>query len=294
MIRRFCAALLIGAVAALAAPSGARAGHTLPRVPVNVTIKGKDHRALRAYFLSQGVAPDDFDDAIDKILLKSLPPAYRTGCREMIEGWGKKAKGTSELVPRGLQYMMTPDSVIHIFAAFTCFSTRSEFGSTYFDERLAVLDIGTQSTRFAAYPLGPRCDTCTGLSTFSVADDSLKIGGSPMISIAVKSSNDNPCCGGRGEPRVDEVSLWYFRIGPQGAAPLGSLLNHRLTTSKGTAGKDSVSEYTSSRTLNRDADGNITQIVDAYILTVNDTPVRQGSVSLIWNRKRQAFDTLRN
>lgn len=292
MTKRLCAGLLLVAAALLCCPQYADAGRTLPRTKATVTIKGKDHRTLRAYFRSEGVAPDDLDDPIDNILLKALPPSFRTGCRQMIAGWGAKAKGSDELVPRGLELFNGEDSVMYAFVAYTCFSSRPEFGSLYFDERLAVLTIGTKSTSLTLLPLQVPCDTCRGLSTFSIVDDTLRMGGLPVVTIATKQSNDNPCCG--SAPASEEVDLYYFRLGPRGITTIANLTDHRKQVLNGADGKDSVSEYSTSRSLEFDPAGNVSKILTAYVISANDKPLRQGTISLIWNRKRQAFDELRN
>ena len=264
-------------------------GQNLPETKVPPTkITGKRHATLRKYFLSVDDVTDDFDKPIEKILMDLLPAPYRTGCKEMVNLWGPKAKGTSALLPRGVYLNTMADSVLHIFLAYTCYSSAQGFGDHYYDERLALLTIERTASTFFMLPFSQQCASCSELSRIGLSEDTLQIADQPVISIISSISNDNPCC--NQSRTLEERYRYYFKLDNHSVTPVASLLDYRKESGHFENGSDSIAEYSATRWLEFDQSGNIKKIVSNYTEAVTNQPTRAGAITLIWNRKRQAFD----
>jgi hypothetical protein len=265
------------------------AGQNLPETKVPPTkITGKRHATLRKYFLSVDDITDDFDQPIEKILMDLLPGPYKTGCKEMVNLWGPKAKGTSALLPRGIYMNTMPDSVIHIFLAYTCYSSAQGFGDHYYDERLALLTIERTASTFSMLPFSEQCTQCSELSRIGLSEDTLQIADMPVISIVSSISNDNPCC--NGSRTLEERYRYYYKLDNHSVTPVASFLEYRKESGHFENGSDSIAEYSATRWLEFDKTGNISKIVSNYTEAVTNQPTKAGIITLIWNRKRQAFD----
>ncbi len=267
------------------------AGNNLPQIKISATIKGKNHKILQKYFKQLDYPPDDFDPPVGPILTDALPKAYRTGCTQMISQWGKKAKGTGKIFPRYLHMKTTPDSVIHVFLAYTCFSDLPEFGNTYYDERLGILEIRPAASMLTMFPLSGPCTECPELSRMALADDTLQIDGSPVVTIVSANSRENPCC--KDVSSLDEKNVYYFMLDPKGIRLVATVLEHRKEVVRREGMKDSTGEYSTTRFLERDRSGDIRKITTSYEKTANDQDAGRGFITMEWNRKRKAFDELR-
>jgi len=280
----------VGLLTVLLITSGAKMmGQNLPETKVPATkITGKHHRTLKNYFTSLDEMPDEFDKPIEKLLTDLLPRAYQTGCKQMIALWGPTAKGSDALVPRAVYIKTMPDSVIHIFLAYTCFSNAQGFGDHYYDERLALLTIDQNFSTFSMLPFSQQCTQCSELSRIGLSEDTLQVAGTSLITIVSAVSNDNPCC--NRSKIIEQRFRYYYKLDAHSVTEVASFLEYRKETDHLENGSDSTLEYSTIRWLDRDKTGDISKIIMNHSESVDDHPTKSGLITLIWNRKRQAFD----
>ncbi|HUL42972.1 MAG TPA: hypothetical protein VLY03_01305 [Bacteroidota bacterium] len=260
----------------------------LPEKKVVTTITGRNHQTLRKFFASLGDIADVFDDKVGNLVVSLLPKEYRTGCKNMVDLWGKDAKGTQSLAPRTIYIKTMPDSIIHVFVVYTCYSNAKGFGDHYYDERMAVFTVGHSSTTMTMLPFGLQCQDCNELSRVAMYEDTLSVDNAPLVSVISSLSNDNPCCG--RTRTIEEHYLHYYRLDPHSVTPVASILDYRKEVNHIEAGHDSTTLYSTNRYVERADDGSLRKIVMNYTESVNDRPIRGGIHTYMWNKKRHAFD----
>jgi len=286
-IRRVAAAFMCSVILLASVPQSSPA-QNLPEKKFVSTITGKNHQMLRRFFSSLGDVVDVFNVKVEKLVLSLLPKEYRTGCKKMVDSWGKDAKGTESLAPRTIFVKTMPDSVIQAFVIYTCYSQAKGFGDHYYDERLAAFTIDHTSTTMAVLPFGLQCQDCSELSRVGMYEDSLAVEGHQVVTVISSLSNDNPCCG--KTQSIEEHYLHYYRLDPRTVTPIASILEYRKEVNHGQDGHDSTTLYTTNRYVERSGDGSVRKIIMNYTEAVNDKPVRGGIHTYAWNAKRHGFD----
>jgi len=268
------------------------AGSNLPQVPAASIITGKDHRSLKTYFGNYNYLPSPLNDSIGMLLLKHLPKQYKNGCKEMISGWGKEAKGTSATAVKPIHLVKHTENIQHVLLVYTCYSSAREYEDRYYDERLAVLRIDSSNSSITVIPHSKECDKCSELSHIGLLEDTLKIDNTDAVSIIIGTSNDNPCCG--GSTRIEEVSIKYFTINQQEVKEKLSLITSRKEIFHDDQNGDSIAIHTRNVETVRDANGNIVSVILHGEITINGSVIKREMNKYSWNRKRKAFEEVWN
>jgi|GEM_PF-1426876 len=285
MKRKITEAFITTSLLFLLSGAALSAGKTLPQLKLDVTITGNNHQQLKDYFEPMEEAPGGLSDKIGTLLIKLLPKAYSSGCREMVSAWGKKAKAKTDNVVRVLYINKRIKKLQQVLLAYTCFSAAEGYGDKYYDERLALLSVDSSFSRLTMMPHASPCDTCTGLTHLGFREE-LNIGGIPAVSVIVATYGENPCC--KGTPLKEDFTVRYYILEPGGMKQVLSLQKHRLET-YGLPSGDSTALYDAEIELNKDSDGSIKKIVSSFEIKINGSSVRHSFLAYVWNRKMRGF-----
>ncbi len=289
------AAALVAAAAGL--ESEARTGAlNLPSLQTQVVIEGPSHRVLRHALTSRR---DDrswaADDQVAKILADALPRALRAGCNEMITTWGENLAGTARLAARPLYVGTQAEGGFRqALLAFRCFSAgvRDYYDHDYYDERLALLAVGSDATYLSLIPHAPACAGCEDWSDSALVHialgEALRLGGKRGVSLVVSISSDNPCCGGADSLEAERV-VWYLLDGKT-AKPVASALRRQKRGSGDAEEGDTLTVYHGTITSEKDQTGGVVQITSRYSITENDEPKGEGVLRYRWNAKNEEFE----
>jgi len=260
----------------------------LPQLKVEVNIKQKDHKTLLKYFGQFEQAPTEFDSKIEKLLLSLFPKEYKKGCESMISHWGEFTKNTASNALRILYFRKTEKNVYQIFFAFTCFSNAQGYGDKYYDERLAVLNLDSVSSKLTIYPHSKPCDNCSELTRMALEEDTLTVNGNPFIGFIFGVSSKNPCCD--GPTNFNEEILKFFILEPTNVIDALTFSKYRKETVHDDVLGDSTTLYQTQIDIEKDNKGDLSKITIYHTTTVQDEPGRGGMIWYTWNKKARRFD----
>lgn len=200
-------------LALLAPPVCAR--FNLPHIFREIVITGAAHEKLRQYFATNP-RPQVLPAEIEGVLIESLAPAYRAGCRELISVWGEEARDTARETLRLLYAAETGGAAPQLALAYHCFSTQPHDRQD-FDERLAWLMVGEKESKLLLFPHAEDAENDSELSRIEFVGLE-RVPDGTAARFRVVTTNENPCCDG-GDTFRGELELWYA-VGTSSPRPL--------------------------------------------------------------------------
>ena len=263
------------------------AGLNLPQLSSKTTIKGKDHQELKKYFEKFEEAPSSIDDPIEQLFIKYLPKQFKDGCKKMISNWGEIAKGTASTTARVIYLKYLTANIQNSIIVFTCYSSAEEYGSKFFDERIALLSIEADSTTLTMIPHANQCDDCSELTQIEFGSE-IQIADKPALTLNLFTSNDNPCCG--GSYSKEEVKIFYFILDPHELRQVLAVEKYYKEISHDDEVGDSTTVYNAELASEMDSNGNLKKISSSYEITAGENKKYSGNKKYIWNKKLYRFE----
>jgi hypothetical protein len=259
----------------------------LPQLDTSVTISGKNFTLLRDYF---SILPDTTEILafeIVAVLLKIFPLDYRQACAEMITHWGTVAEGTMQNMIRLIFSQHKPDAEItQALLVFRCFSNYDYYLNNFYDERLALLQLHTQSATLRLLPIADNCLRCTDLYRIHFAEVVQKEG--PLIiSLKIESSSENPCCDGPYWYKEEQVQLFSISVGKVRNSV--RLLKHKEENFHDDVEGDLTIIYNGYFDYLKNPQGQLHSIITQFNITENELLVEMGSDTLYWNKEQMLF-----
>lgn len=286
--RRFYVYLIITFMIPFAFEISARIN--LPQISKALQIAKEDQDRLRNYFTElENNSNIIIDKDVEKILLNILN-IYDSACSEMISYWGSLAEGTANLNIRIIFISENEDTTKkYVLLGIRCYSNYHEYGGKYCDERLAALLIDSQNTSIILLPHAEDCTNCPELSRIEF--DRIVHKKNPLIiSLAIITTNDNPCCGGPYQYSDERVN--YYAFLESGVKQVASIVRYQAEYSHDEVEGDYSKIYKSNIRNELNSKEGYTQIISEYIIQTNGVKDKSGSKYYVWNPEKEKFELI--
>jgi hypothetical protein len=242
----------------------------LPHMTKRIVISGTNHTTLQKFFGSlKSNTSHGLNEETERILLDMLPEDYQAGCQDMISYWGTVAEGTAKLSVQALFIRDTgKNETKQVLLAYRCFSTYEGYRDEFYDERLAVLLINPTTSSLVFMPHAEDCKNCSDLSHIRFDQVVQHDAATPLVSLLILTSNNNPCCDGPFQ--FSEEWIHYYIFHETGIKLVASVLRHREEDTHDDVNGDLATIYDARVIVQRDQSGNVSQIVSHYSLKKNE------------------------
>jgi hypothetical protein len=271
--------------------TGAESGNILPQSRIEVSVKGRYNTQLWNYFGHMRSAPGALDSSIGQTLISLLPKIYRRAGQQMVNSWGKSAKGSASEAARVVSVGSIRAGKLGVTIAYTFFSPKEGFGEKYYDERLAFLILDSTASTLMMIPNDKPCAACSELTHIGVVSDTLKIDDKPAMQIDFQKVNNNPCCRPADGSLREEVTTKFFTLEPNDLRERLSFVEKVAETLHShDGGADSTSTRRAEITMERDPAGNIIRIVSIMHIDKPQDAKEQQIDAYVWNRKSKRFE----
>lgn len=275
---RLCALLVLFSL-----PAAAQIN--LPQLDATVAIPEAARAALEPALRPAATAKSSiFSVELERSLVELLPEELRDACPRMISHWGDFARGTARWSVRSLSWQMQPDQ-LETLVAFRCGSSHPDYVD-YFDERLALLLVGSDEARLRLIPLADDCDNCSDLFHLDSSQSFPQAGGE-LVELLVTSSSDNPCCDGPSAWRREEL---LYLVLPAGDSALQ--IDRAQEDYQHDEAGDTEEICNSEVTYTRGPQGELLEITAVTSCRVNGDPQPGTTLGYRWNPVTRRFDLL--
>ncbi|MBU4404492.1 MAG: hypothetical protein KKG79_02645, partial [Acidobacteria bacterium] len=170
---------------------------------------------------------------------------------------------------------------------YRCFSAYAGYRDEFYDERLAVLFIDPDKSSLVLVPHAGNCASCSDLSHIRF-DQVLQCAATPLVSLLIATSNNNPCCD--GPFRSNEERINYYVLQDSEVKLAASVLRHREESEHDDLNGDMTTIYDAKISEHRDRDGNVTHIGSRYSRSENGELRQTGELTYVWNQEKKEFD----
>ena len=262
----------------------------LPQLADTLRVTKEDQDCLINYFEGlEGYSHAVIEKDAEKMLRNTLKGIYDSTCSEMISYWGTVAEGTATLTVRIVFIHADTDATKrHVLFKIKCHSNYKEYGDKYCDERLALLSLEPGNTSIILLPHAEDCKNCSELS--KIQFEQVVQGKPHIVVLSIKTTNDNPCCGGAYE--YSDEKVYYYAFLESGIKLVASILRYQYEYSHDDVEGDYRRIYESEIRHTLDPIGNKTRILSEYTITTNGTEEGRGTQSYIWNSEKEEFEIM--
>ena len=270
---------------------GAVARINLPQLSDTLQVAKEDQGRLINYFEGlEGYSDAVIEKDAEKILRNTLKGIYDSACSEMISYWGTVAEGTATLTVRIVFIHADTDATKrHVLFKIKCHSNYKEYGEKYCDERLAVLSLEPGNASIILLPHAEDCKNCSELS--NIKFEQIVQRNPLIIVLSIKTTNDNPCCGGAYE--YSDEKVYYYAFLESGIKQVASLVRYQSEYSHDDVEGDYRKIYESKIRHTFDPNGSNTQIISEYLIKTNGVEKESGTQSYIWNSEKEKFEIMK-
>ncbi|UCE19391.1 MAG: hypothetical protein JSV84_03335 [Gemmatimonadota bacterium] len=269
---------------------GAVARINLPQLSDTLQVAKEDQDRLINYFEGfEGYSDIEIEKDVEKILLNALKGIYDSACSEMISYWGTVAEGTATLTVRVVFiHTDTVSTKRGVLFTIKCHSKYKEYGEKYCDERLAVLSTAPGNASIILLPHAEDCKNCSELS--SIKFEQIVQRNPLIIVLSIRTTNDNPCCG--GAYAYSDEKVYYYAFLESGIKQVASVVRYRSEYSHDDVEGDYSKIYESKIRYASDPTGSSTRIISEYVITTNGVEEGSGTQSYFWNSENEEFEIM--